>query len=107
MGRGREARARPSPAPRAPAPLDRSRSRDLEDGRKQWCVIFTTKVAEQALAKLDGVRHAACIFQEYVPKKVELRVTVIGDKVFACEIHSQVHDASAVDFRRHYALEST
>jgi hypothetical protein len=77
------------------------------DGEKRWCVIFTTKLDAEALAQLDSVREAPCIFQEYVPKKLELRITVMGDKVFACEIHSQVHAESAVDFRKHYALEST
>jgi glutathione synthase/RimK-type ligase-like ATP-grasp enzyme len=83
-----------------------TRSR-TEGGRKQWCIIFTTKLDEEALSKLDGVRHAPCLFQEYVPKKLELRITVIGDKVFACEIHSQVHEGSSVDFRRHYDLANT
>ncbi|MBI3724517.1 hypothetical protein HY251_11270 [bacterium] len=83
-----------------------SRSRE-EGGKKQWLVLFTTKIDWKALAKLDGVRHAPCIFQEYVPKKLELRVTVIGEKVFAAEIHSQVHEKSAVDFRRHYDVENT
>lgn len=84
-----------------------TRSVELDDGRKQWCIVFTTKLDDQAIAKLDGVRHAPCIFQEYVPKKLELRITVIGDKVFACEIHSQVHEGSSVDFRKHYALDKT
>jgi glutathione synthase/RimK-type ligase-like ATP-grasp enzyme len=38
--------------------------------------------------------------QEYVPKKVELRVTVIGSKTFAVEIHSQEHMDSKHDWRR-------
>jgi len=68
---------------------------------------FTTKLTEAHLAKLDGVSFAPCIFQELVPKKVELRVTVIGEKVFATEIHSQVHAKSSVDFRAHYDLGRT
>ena len=53
-----------------------TRSVELDDGTKQWCIVFTTKLDEQAVAKLDGVRHAPCIFQEYVPKKLELRIEV-------------------------------
>ena len=42
-----------------------------------------------ALAHLDSIRSAHCQFQEYIAKQVELRVTVIGDEVFAAAIHSQ------------------
>ena len=43
--------------------------------------------------------RAPCLFQEYVPKKLELRVTVIGDEIFAAEIHSQEHAETSVDWR--------
>jgi glutathione synthase/RimK-type ligase-like ATP-grasp enzyme len=85
----------------------RSRSLGPDTKKKAWSTVFTTKIDEAALAKLDGVRLAPCIFQEYVPKAVELRVTVIGSKVFATEIHSQVSEKSAVDFRAHYDLGNT
>jgi hypothetical protein len=29
------------------------------------------------------------IFQAYIPERVELRITVVGQQVFAAEIHSQ------------------
>lgn len=74
---------------------------------EQWGTIFTNKLDMAALASLDSVVSAPCIFQELVPKRLELRVTVIGERVFATEIHSQVHTESAVDFRRHYALGTT
>lgn len=69
--------------------------------------IFTNKLDEAALRQLDGVRHAPCIFQELIPKKLELRVTVMGKKVFACAIHSQAHEGTAVDFRRLQQMERT
>lgn len=84
-----------------------TRSEDAPDGSKRWQSIFTTKLTEAHLSKLDGVRFAPCIFQELIPKKLELRVTVMGDKVFATEIHSQVHEKSSVDFRAHYNLGQT
>jgi glutathione synthase/RimK-type ligase-like ATP-grasp enzyme len=83
------------------------RTRKDEDDREQPAAIFTTRLDASALEKLDGVRHAPCIFQELVPKRLELRVTVMGNKVFACEIHSQVRVESAVDFRRDQGMAST
>jgi hypothetical protein len=78
-----------------------------EQGEELGAAIFTTKLDAKALAQLDGVRHAPCIFQELIPKKVELRVTVMGTRVFACEIHSQVREESAVDFRRDQGMSKT
>lgn len=59
----------------------------------------TTIVTDTELDMLDSVRIAPCLFQEYVPKKVELRVTVIGGELFAAEIHSQEREATAIDWR--------
>jgi glutathione synthase/RimK-type ligase-like ATP-grasp enzyme len=59
----------------------------------------TTVVTEAELDMLDSVRIAPCLFQEYVPKKVELRVTVIGGELFAAEIHSQEREETSIDWR--------
>lgn len=64
----------------------------------------TTLVSEDELALLDGVRLVPCLFQEYIPKQVELRVTVIGDELFAAEIHSQSHPKTQIDWR-HYDVD--
>jgi hypothetical protein len=64
----------------------------------------TTMVTEPDLDLLDSVRIAPCLFQEYVPKQVELRVTVIGDELFAAQIHSQDDERTAVDWR-HYDVD--
>ena len=61
----------------------------------------TTLVTEAELALLDTVRFVPCMFQEYVPKDIELRVTVIGDEIFAAEIHSQADSRTSVDWRHH------
>jgi glutathione synthase/RimK-type ligase-like ATP-grasp enzyme len=59
-----------------------------------------TLVTESELEYLDTVRLVPCMFQEYIPKQVELRVTVIGDDIFAAEIDSQVDERTSVDWRR-------
>jgi len=62
---------------------------------------MTTLVTESDLDMLDSVRVSPCLFQEYVPKKLELRVTVIGEELFAAEIHSQENDETSVDWRNY------
>lgn len=62
-------------------------------------VTQTTLITEKELALLDSVRLIPGFFQEYIPKRVELRVTIIGDEVFAAEILSQEHEATRVDWR--------
>lgn len=63
--------------------------------------VFTTPVGNEELSMLDSVRIVPCQFQEYIPKKLELRVTVIGDEVFPVEIHSQSHKTTNIDWRRY------
>lgn len=63
--------------------------------------LLTNRVDREALtAHLEQVRLAPCIFQEYIRKKCELRVTVIGQRVFTCEIDSQADQRTKDDWRR-------
>ncbi len=59
----------------------------------------TTMITEAELELLDSVRIVPCLFQEYIPKHTELRVTVIGDELFAAEIDSQASKSTSVDWR--------
>jgi glutathione synthase/RimK-type ligase-like ATP-grasp enzyme len=53
----------------------------------------TRLVRAEELELLDAVRTAPVIFQEYVEAAADLRVTFVGDRVFAAAI-----DASATDY---------
>lgn len=64
--------------------------------------IYTNRLTEEDLKHLDRVRHTACYFQKYIPKKLELRITIIGEKIFPAEIYSQHAEASATDWRSSY-----
>lgn len=67
---------------------------------------YTHKLSEQEVREtLSNVKFAPTFFQEYISKKIELRVTVIGNEVFACEIDSQGCDESKIDWRRKNPLE--
>jgi hypothetical protein len=53
---------------------------------------------------LDSVRFAPVIFQEYIPAQADLRITMMGENVFAAAIYSQ--EASyPVDFRMEMGCE--
>ena len=67
---------------------------------------YTEVVARQDLGYADSVRFGPAIFQAYVPKRVELRITVVGAQVFAAEIHSQASRRTQHDWRR-YDLDHT
>jgi glutathione synthase/RimK-type ligase-like ATP-grasp enzyme len=58
----------------------------------------TRLLTEEELARLDNVRYAPVIFQEYISAVYDIRVTVVGEKMFAAAIHSQETDYP-VDFR--------
>lgn len=58
----------------------------------------TRLLGEDALSALEAVRLAPVIFQEYIPADVDLRVTVVGTRLFPAAIHSQETDYP-VDFR--------
>jgi glutathione synthase/RimK-type ligase-like ATP-grasp enzyme len=74
---------------------------------EELAVLYTTRVDAQIEGQLDGIREAPCQFQELVPKTYELRITVMGNRVFATEIHSQQNELSRIDFRQQYALGTT
>jgi glutathione synthase/RimK-type ligase-like ATP-grasp enzyme len=76
-----------------------SLSRKDPDFRAEPYRVTTTVVTEDDLDLLDSVRITPCLFQEYVPKKVELRITVIGGEIFTAELHSQERAEASVDWR--------
>jgi glutathione synthase/RimK-type ligase-like ATP-grasp enzyme len=59
----------------------------------------TTAVGAAELEHLEHIRVVPCLFQERVPKRCELRVTVVGGEVFVAEIDSQAHEHGRVDWR--------
>jgi glutathione synthase/RimK-type ligase-like ATP-grasp enzyme len=65
---------------------------------------FATLITDTELAMADSVRLTPCMFQEYIPKQLELRITVIGDEIFAAEIHSQENEKTRDDWR-HYEVD--
>ncbi|MBV8695588.1 MAG: ATP-grasp ribosomal peptide maturase [Ktedonobacteraceae bacterium] len=65
--------------------------------------IYTSRVTLDDLRmESERVRSTACLFQELVPKKVELRITIVGNRVFSAEISYRDPDQAALDWRTAY-----
>ena len=62
---------------------------------------YTQVVSKRDIGYARAVRLCPIILQAYVPKRVELRITVVGREVFAAEIHSQHSNHTRHDWRRY------
>jgi MvdD family ATP-grasp ribosomal peptide maturase len=63
-------------------------------------VVFTNPVSREDLADLTGLALCPMTFQEQLPKALELRTTVVGDRVFTASIDSQVSPLAQHDWRK-------
>jgi glutathione synthase/RimK-type ligase-like ATP-grasp enzyme len=61
--------------------------------------LATTLITDEHEDMLDALRELPGFFQQYIPKRYELRVTVIDDKVFAARIDSQNDERTRTDYR--------
>jgi len=67
---------------------------------------YTNTVSTRDVLHAHSISYGPLVLQAYVPKRVEIRVTVVADKVFAAEIHSQSANRTRFDWRR-YDLGTT
>lgn len=70
-----------------------------------YFLIYTNKITKKELEKFNLVSYGPTLFQEYIPKKIELRVTIVGNQIFTCAIDSQSSKKTMVDWR-HYDFEN-
>ena len=69
-----------------------------EDGLEN--VVFTNEITEKDLDNLEGLDICPMTFQEKIEKKVELRITIVGSKVFAAAVDSSSSQLTETDWRR-------
>lgn len=69
------------------------------DDKGEEQVVFTTALSPQHIEKLDGLRFSPMVFQEQIRKELELRITVIGSRIFAAAVDSQRTEGAQVDWR--------
>ncbi|MFY8325801.1 MvdC/MvdD family ATP grasp protein [Pseudoalteromonas sp. ZZD1] len=61
--------------------------------------VATTLIDSDMLENTEALRLIPNQFQAYIEKAYELRITIIGKKVFAAKIDSQVHPETKIDCR--------
>jgi glutathione synthase/RimK-type ligase-like ATP-grasp enzyme len=69
------------------------------EGEDSVSITFTAKISSDSLPRDEMLRLTPCIFQAYVPKAYELRVTVMGEEVVAVRLESQGTQMGRVDWR--------
>jgi hypothetical protein len=62
--------------------------------------IFTNKVNSDIINDLADFHLTPCIFQQNIKKDYELRVTIVGDKVFSAKVDSQRLEETRIDWRK-------
>jgi len=63
-------------------------------------ILFTNIVDSKDLASFKQSLPLPSTYQENIRKELDIRITVIGRKAFATEIHSQTNRNSSIDWRR-------
>ena len=61
---------------------------------------YAQVLSEAELADLDGLKWCPMVFQEQIVKKLELRVTVVGDQAFAAAVDSTKSSTGNTDWRK-------
>ncbi len=81
------------------SPNDRARMVDSLEELGAPLITKTTPVSEQALLSFGERQFVPCLFQQYIEKKYEIRLTIVGNKVFPAAIFSQENEQTKVDWR--------
>lgn len=62
--------------------------------------IFTRRISNKEMKEHgDKIRYMPTLFQEFIEKEAELRITCVGDEVFACKIQARSGDMTNDDYR--------
>lgn len=63
-------------------------------------VVFTNEITSENLQQLDSIQYCPMVFQQKIDKQLELRITIVGNKIFAFSIDSSKLENSRVDWRK-------
>jgi hypothetical protein len=62
---------------------------------------YTDVVSTRDIGHVSSLRYCPMTLQEYVDKELEIRATVVGNRMFAAQIHSQASNRTKHDWRRY------
>jgi hypothetical protein len=68
-----------------------------------YYVPFTSLLREEHLVEDDLLRSLPGIYQALVPKRYELRITMMGRRAFGAKVLSQETESGKLDWRKSYA----
>jgi len=63
-------------------------------------IIFTSRLRKNQLGSLARIRKCPTYFQERIEKEADIRVTVVGEKLFSAKINSQTSEETKTDWRK-------
>lgn len=72
----------------------------VEYGPQETVAIFTNRISKSDLEYLSSIRYCITFFQQEITKLKDVRVTVVGNDVYAASIDSQVDVNLITDWRR-------
>ena len=81
---------------------DREMKQEIDD--PQVYGFYTERVLPQHIDQAESIIGTPCLFQQEIEKAADIRVTVIGERVFAHRIDSQIKTNSQTDFRKEPTL---
>lgn len=81
-------------------------SNELFDYGSYGFNVPTTLLTAELLDKIDLIRYCPGVIQRYVPKRYELRITIVGHELFCVQINSQSRSETSIDWRDPHSLMS-
>lgn len=63
-------------------------------------VVMTSKLTADQIDEIDAAQYTPMIFQEFIPKSIEYRFTVVGRKIFTIALDISKNEKYKVDWRR-------
>ncbi len=83
---------------------DNTINKPIKSGRletnKHLKLIYTNIISADDAKYSNLIKYSPSLFQEYIEKEVDLRITIIGRKIFPVAINSQGRQKTKIDWRR-------
>lgn len=72
----------------------------VDDGVSGMAIFSNLVTLDELAAHADDLRLAPVIFQQFIDKVYDLRITIVGDQIFPARIDSQAIESAKIDWRR-------
>ena len=70
------------------------------DDHKNPMIVFTSLITVSDMSLLEGVKGCPTYLQSKIEKVADIRVTVVGKKIFSTKIYSQEFEETMIDWRK-------